>query len=104
MVHDVSIMAAGTSKNPSRLEQLEPLLGSLPEKEVTAAVLHYESYSESELKSKINTLESFSAGSLLKDGGEKALKQCQLIQAVLKHRRDEVSKNWRQQVTRDCIK
>lgn len=104
MVHDVSNMAAATSKNPSLLEQLEPLLGIVPEAEVTAALKIYGSCSESELKLKVDALERISTERGLKDGGDKALKQCQVIQAVLKHKREKVSKNWRQQVTSICVK
>lgn len=101
MVHDFDNMAAGQDKNPSRLEQLEPLLGPLSEAELTAALQRYTSFSDRDLKSKISMLQDMSAQRVLKDGGDKALKQCQVFEAVLKRR--QLSKNWRQLVSWDCI-
>ena len=80
----------------SKLERkLEPQ--KVSEKELADATAQYEGLSEGTLRSKIQSL--LNTASSLVDGGEKARKQCQIIQAVLDHRPvANQSKQWLQLV------
>lgn len=97
-------MAASDSASVSKLatleRQLDPNYVSDTDSEV--AKVKYAGKSDSELTGTFERLQGMLRGSRLKDGGDNARKECQLLQAEIKRRQQAVSKSWLHQVSLGC--
>lgn len=103
IVHDCDNMAASEGETSSMLSKLELELDPNYVSKADLAKIQAETvgFSDSVLVTKIEGMQHLAASSRFRDGGDKARKHCQLLQAELARRQDKIkesSKNWRQQV------